>query len=498
MALNVISNYAANVAHRNLMATDAETTSSLAKLSSGTRVVSAKDDAASLAIGSRLNAEVESLRQATVNAGQAVSMLQIADGAMSQANDILIRMKTLAVQSSSGQLSNTERSMLNTEYQQLLSEIDRIAQDTEFNGNQLVAGASSTSTALPSISTAANNYLQAADGFAEIVFGPSVGDNAFKTSYDSTNGVLTVTNLVNNTSQGININSASAIPVNQTQEIVFDNLGVTIKLNSAFDKTTDIDPGGAFSVTAGETGAIATTGLRITSATASGAQGETATTVTISGASADNATLVFTAAGTNYSETGVDLSTTGVKTATLTDGTNTFSVEFNVTTGLSDSASNAGTSTMDFNGIGALVYGDAATTTTTSFTFKVGTGTSSQDSLTFAIDSANTTALGINASTIDGADATNANTALTALNTAIDNLNGYRATVGSSQNRLEFASANLASTIENQEAARSQLLDLDVASEMTMFTSKQVLMQAGVSMLAQANQMPQQLMRLFG
>ncbi|MEQ9122176.1 MAG: flagellin, partial [Alphaproteobacteria bacterium] len=98
MGLNVISNFAANVAHRNLLKTDMEATQSLAKLSSGTRVVSAKDDAASMAIGSRLSAEVQSLRQATVNAGQAVSMLQIADGAMSQTNDILIRMKTLSVQ----------------------------------------------------------------------------------------------------------------------------------------------------------------------------------------------------------------------------------------------------------------------------------------------------------------------------------------------------------------------------------------------------------------
>src|SRR5690606_2437080 len=140
MALNAISNYAANVAHRNLTASDAAATSSLAKLSSGTRVVSARDDAASLAIGSRLNAEVHALRQASVNAGQAISMLQIGEGAMREVQDILIRMKTLAVQASSGQLSATERRMLDNEYQALLAEVDRIAEDTEFNGNQLVNG----------------------------------------------------------------------------------------------------------------------------------------------------------------------------------------------------------------------------------------------------------------------------------------------------------------------------------------------------------------------
>src|SRR3546814_10317875 len=100
-----------------------QATSALAKLSAGTRVISAKDDAASLAIGSRLNLEVNALKQASVNAGQAVSMLQIADGAMGKVQDILTRMKTLSVQASSGQLSTTERGMLDTEYQALLGEV---------------------------------------------------------------------------------------------------------------------------------------------------------------------------------------------------------------------------------------------------------------------------------------------------------------------------------------------------------------------------------------
>src|SRR3990170_480552 len=147
MALTVLSNYAANVAHRNLVAADNAATSSLTKLSSGTRVVSAKDDAAAMAIGSRLNSTVNSLKQASVNAGQGVSMLQIADGAMAKVNDVLIRMKTLAVQAGSGQLSGTERAMLNTEYQLLLSEVTRIAAATEFNGNELVNGSQTTAGA---------------------------------------------------------------------------------------------------------------------------------------------------------------------------------------------------------------------------------------------------------------------------------------------------------------------------------------------------------------
>ena len=96
MPLNIISNFAANVAHRNLTMSDMAASNSLAKLSAGTRVLGAKDDAAAMAVGSRLAAEIAGLKTAAVNAGQAISMLQVADGAMSQVNDVLVRMKSLA------------------------------------------------------------------------------------------------------------------------------------------------------------------------------------------------------------------------------------------------------------------------------------------------------------------------------------------------------------------------------------------------------------------
>ena len=114
MSLNIVSNCSANVDHRNLASTEMEMSSSLAKLSAGTRVLSSKDDAASMAIGSRITAEVSALKQASTNAGQASSMLQIADGAMGTVGDVLTRMKTLAVQGASDNLSSTERSMLDT------------------------------------------------------------------------------------------------------------------------------------------------------------------------------------------------------------------------------------------------------------------------------------------------------------------------------------------------------------------------------------------------
>ena len=143
----------------------------------------------------------------------------------------------------------------------------------------------------------------------------------------------------------------------------------------------------------------------------------------------------------------------------------------------------------------ALNNGTVQGTSSTSFTFKVGTGSiAAEDDLTFSIGSlvAIADALATNITT-----AANANTASSEVTTGIQSLNTNRSSVGANQSRLDFAAANIATARENAEAARAQLLDLDVAAEMTKFTSAQVLLQAGVSMLAQANQLPQNLLRLF-
>jgi len=384
MALNLISNFAANVAHRNLTISDAQATSSLAKLSSGQRVVSAKDDAASLAIGSRLLAEVVAMRTARVNTGQAGSMLQIADGAMGTISDILIRMKELATQSASDQLGATERGILNSEFTALRSEVDRIANDTEFNGVKLTQGGISGSSA--------GNFavLNGVESISATGF--TSGDVSTAATYVAATNIFSVT----------------------VNTVVY---------------TGQID------------------------------------------ASALN--------GTN------ELLTSTVVTLTNSSPTETGTITLQLNTAFDSTADATGTITFT---------GSAGTT----FTFKVGTGViSTEDNLSFTVDGVTTTALSISASVISGATSSNANAAITAVANAIDTLNQSRATIGAAQNRLSFAAQNLATAIENAEAARSTLLDLDVAAEITVFTSKQVLLQTGIAMLAQANQMPQNLLRLF-
>ncbi len=389
MALNVISNFAANVAHRNLVRSDMEATSSLAKLSSGTRVVSAKDDAASMAIGSRLQAEVNALRMAAINANQAVSMLQIADGAMARVTDILIRMKTLSVQAGSGQLSNVERGMLDTEYQNLLQEVDRIAADTEFNGNQLVNGDQAVS---------------------------DIG-----TGFDVGAGV------VNISARGFEMSTNT--PGSATGSLTYNTTGQIFTFSAG---------GASF------TGAIDSEAF---SGTGASAAMTTGTQVVLTNATSD-ASLALT-----------------------------LNLSF-------DAGANVAADTLNI-----------IETNETSYSFKVGSGVTSADTISISMQGVSAQALGITSTDITSVG--NADMSSVALSNAIDTLNESRAGLGASQNRLEFASSNLATAVENTEAARSSLLDLDVAAEMSTFTSKQILVQAGVSMLAQANQMPQNLLRLF-
>lgn len=488
MALNIISNFAANVAHRNLIVSDRELSSSLAKLSSGSRVLSAKDDAASLAIGSRLNAEVQAQKQARVNAIQASSMLQIADGAMAMVDSILVRMKTLAVQSGSGQLSDTERTLLDTEYQALLSEVDRIAADTEFNGVAMVNGSTSTTTSVNGQS-AADSLIQVADGFTSIVFGDSVGNTSFTVAFDATTNLITLTNLTTGASQGVAVGS-TPIAVGSTQTVDFTSLDVVVTLSELFDKTSDIAPTGAFAL-GGGSGAIDTNTITVTGADASSAViSLDSQAIVVNHATA--ATTTFSVG--NFTSGTVAMDSTGSKTVTLSDGSGAdFSISFTVTTSFTNDATG---STLTVGDLGTLVFGQSATSSATTFSFKLGTGTTANvDDVTFSISSITAGALNINGG--DVLTIATSDTASVAITAALDVLNTARAGIGANQNRLQFASDNLAITIENSEAARSNLLDLDVASEMTVFTGKLVLVQAGVAMLAQANQLPQNLLRLF-
>jgi flagellin len=144
MGLVINTNVASINAQRNLSRTESSLHTSLARLSSGMRITAAKDDAAGLAISEKLRAQIRGLGQAQRNANDGISLVQTAEGALNEVSNALIRMRELGVQASTGTLGTEERGYLNDEFNALMTEIDRIANVTEFNGRYLLNGASCT------------------------------------------------------------------------------------------------------------------------------------------------------------------------------------------------------------------------------------------------------------------------------------------------------------------------------------------------------------------
>jgi flagellin len=404
MPLNIVSNGAASIANRALQQADREMTTSLRKLASGSRVETARDDAASMAIGSRLRAELSSLRTVSTNAQQGIAVFQIAEGGMARVYDILVRLKALASQAGSSQLSSTERGMLDTEYQAMVDEIDRLAANTTFNNNAIINANMSYSGQ------------------------PTVGDTNSSTDMFRA-GLSTMFNdfgFGGLATGNVNFSISGATDVG-----IYVSATQGTRTLSGVIGSNQIDSGGAL---------ISGTAVRLTSQTATGLN------------SGDNAYISL-----SFNK-GADLI---VGNTSILRGT--------------------------------LTLGQSSTTT---FAFKVGTsGISANDEISLAVRGMNSKSLGItnsNITSVDRADAASA-----AVTEAINVLLNARSEVGAIQNRLESAQNNINTILENIEAARSAYLDLDIAAEMATFTSKQILVQAGVSMLAEANKVPQNLLRLF-
>ncbi|HAG53048.1 MAG TPA: hypothetical protein DCL21_04600 [Alphaproteobacteria bacterium] len=526
--LSITTNTSALNVQRNLAEANERSSSSLAKLSSGSRVPTARDDAASLAIGSRLEAEIAGLNQAAINTSQATSMLQIADGALSEVNDVLVRLSSLSVQSASGQLSDSERVLLDSEFQQLLSEVDRISQDTEFNGNQLLNGGDVVASTNEAKNGSLDGVGMSLSYDTNIVNGAQdttgdgnldVNGDVFAVEYDSATEMLTLTNRttgemvqqdISNDLTAVTGGAAANLQPGQFMNVEFADMGVTIKLDEDFQRGVDFNDGmnpvatGATPPTYTNLQATpGTSGIDSSVLTALAAAGAyDATTGQLQLTVVDDGAGVVTINGAGL-EFNLDGGGFGVGPTADLDDTNAHSIEIRL----------AGTTDTLFT-LSADTIATAANSTTTldipmnnmfgvqedvkgtaTFSYQVGTGTGVSDKISVTVDSASTTALGINSTNI--ATQAAANAAIDTVKEAIDTLQDIRSGVGSSLSRLDFASSNLAVTIENSESAKSGLLDVDVATETTKYTAEQVIVQAGVSLLAQANQRPNTLLSLL-
>jgi flagellin len=478
MALSVNTNVASLNAQRQLGASQGAMQTAMERLSSGLRINSAKDDAAGLAISERMTAQIRGMNQAVRNANDGISLSQTAEGAMQEATNLLQRMRELSVQSANSTNSSSDRAALQLEVTQLQSELDRISLNTEFNGQRILDG--SFSSASFQVGANANQTISFSIGSVK---GSAIGGIAEATGTEVTAATLSGITIAVGTGSAVNINSSANFTGNTYQDA-----------SSAFAKTAAIQDANV-----GGLSATATTSGTATFVNFGGTAGDVydldvngvAVIDTLDVATtAITVTAVRDAINAVSDQTGVTASVNGADiTLTAADGRNIVVDE----SGSTQQAATEALSSGDFDGsdAGAVTQRGTITLSATSSIAFTGTTAPAGFAADIAVDANGVD--DINISTANGAQ-----TAIKRLDAALSSINSNRASMGALQNRFESTISNLQNVAENLSAARGRIQDADFASETAMLSKAQILQQAGVGMLAQANAAPQLALQLLG
>jgi len=464
-------------AQRNLTGSQSALQTSLQRLSSGLRINSAKDDAAGLAISERMTGQVRGMNQAIRNANDGISMMQTAEGALAEATNMLQRVRELAVQSSNATNSAMDRKALQAEVSQLVSELDRMAQTTEFNGMKLLDG-----------STGAQHFQVGANAGQTIT--ATTGNfrtNSYGNSYYASDAVA-ASSVAAYTAGTVSIQGINAADIS----VAADDTAATLatKINAAQDKTGVT----ATAKTTVEIGLVADASYTI------GIKSNNSEVVNVSFAvgelNADGLAAAMAAINEAASKTGVtaELNESG-------DGlilTNSSGENISLTNG----ASSGGAVTMQnleatgeaAGAVANLATGDSATAIGfIELNSDSGFGVTVAGADAFTAGSAELQSVNtIDISTVDGAQK-----AIRIVDSALNKVNAQRAQFGAIQSRFESTVNNLQTSTENLQAARSRIRDTDFAAETANLTRAQILQQAGMAMLAQANQVPQTVLSLL-
>ncbi len=520
MSLVINTNTASLNAQRNLSKSGMALETSMQRLSSGLRINKAADDAAGLAISSRMTTQINGLNQASRNANDGISLASTAEGALSELSANLQRIRELAVQAANSTNSASDRAALDQEVQQRLAEIDRSAQQTAFNGQKVLDGSFGTAT----FQVGANVGETIGIGLTTSMRTSAIGKTADyvngTTQYNSVYAVggqgtgVDVANALASGDLTIAIGSASAISVGASSDLSSGTGNAGRTATSAYSKVQAINsasiPG--LTATADTTASFAFT----TVPTAS----ETGYTLTINSQaiySAFNAvtggaltgSLVAAAINTNAATTGVTASfdsATNYMTLAASDGRNiTMSQTSAVTAGAGFGATVTGAtlnnSTNDAKTALTTVAGTAVSNTfggTIRLTAASGIILGGANETYVGYADASNMALGSSAlNSISVTSVANANTTITRVDAALSSVDTLRGTLGAIQNRFQSAINSTDATAENLTAARSRIQDADFASETSKMTSANILQQAGVSVLAQANSSQQSILKLL-
>jgi len=470
MGLYVNTNVASINARRNLMHSQSRLAKNFARLSSGLRINTAGDDAAGLAISERFTSQIRGLGQAVRNANDAISLAQVAEGALSESTNILQRMREIAIQSANDINSAADREALNDEIVQLQDELDRIGNNTTFNGTNLLDG--SFVDAFFHVGAFARQTVRVRIRDARAI---AIGRQATQT------GTVVTTDALAGDSLLINAITVRATVLDD------DTLSTSFPAGSAIAKAAAINDTTEYhGVTAKALPTVYTSPDPIAGGTLDNVDNITINGQTITGLSVagnDATDVLVRAINEVFPETGVTakLDERGHLQLTAEDGRN-----IEVTT----------------NGAGAAITGvDAATVQTAQVNLY------SEDQ--YVLSGANEDFIGFIDNELVGVNAAEAittvnvltrfdsNEALLRIDRALSQITRDRAELGAVTNRMQSTLANLTTIIEASSASRSRIRDADFADETSDLSRNQIIQQAGVSILSQANSQPQQVLSLL-
>jgi flagellin len=579
------SNVASLNAQRNLTSSQSDLGVSLQRLSSGLRINSAKDDAAGLAISERFSTQIRGLNQAARNANDGISLAQTAEGALGGVTDLLQRVRELSVQSANATNNASDRAALQSEVEQLVSEVNRVAQTTTFNGVQLLDGSftaqafqvganAGQTVSIDSIANASTAVLgnTSISTYAEVSTGGTTNPVQVGLSGMTVNGTAVANTGRDAADIAASINAVDGVTATATNSqtaIAFtDVVGTEFVAANQNDSTASgvfTDP----TLGAGETYSLTVDGELIFTQTGAGAFDETDIQAAFEGGTVqadltaagiswtggfDTNDIVFSradgaafdidvvngagaggfagadfATGTNtvnngdleipvvapdytLSINGTSLSLgsaggdgriTGSEVADLIDALDGITASFaggNLSIA-TDDGSNIELTQAGTDAAAEGLAGGAATTTyygsvQVASTSSQGIQFTGQDASSVQSDLANTAPGAASTesyvvSQVDISTAEGAQIAMQVIDSALTEINSSRADLGALQNRFEAVVSNIGITSENLTAARSRIMDADFAAETASLTRSQILQQAGVSILAQANSLPQ-------
>ena len=458
-------------ANRMLNITTGSQSKSAEKLSSGYRINRAADDAAGLSISEKMRKQIRGLDQASTNAEDGVSAVQTAEGALTEVHSMLQRMNELAVQASNGTNSQTDRDAIQSEIDQLTTEIDRVAETTKFNESYLLKGDADGNTK--------NVYMKGHDAGLK----GTLTDGATTATFKVAAGALDAGKKVTIGGKEYTIGSTKAEAEALATKAVTDAAADTV------NKTIKID-GDEYTYEQADAKWVDKDGKEVTDIK----------TKIVAGSTVEYGGKSLTVMNDKDTD-GVDDSDSSVISATKAVGFMTTELTTANNIGATKTAATIAAGTTYASDTGAtftINKGTAEVAEKLNFNLHVGSDADMTNKINVNIETMSSSYLGIKGLNVSDDTGVAATYAVDAIADALQKVSDQRSSLGAVQNRLEHTIANLDNVVENTTSAESRIRDVDMAEEMVEYSKNNILAQAGQSMLAQANQATQGVLSLLG